>query len=68
MNNYPKDLRKLIDKDKVNVIRTPKSVFQAQLVAWDVLTKRLRPTPTRSSPRWSTRRRSGPRTSSTTGS
>ncbi len=41
MANYPKDLRKLIDKDKVNVIRTPKSVFQAQLAAWDVLTKRL---------------------------
>jgi len=41
MANYPKDLRKLIDKDKVNVLRTPKSVFQAQLNAWDVLTKRL---------------------------
>jgi TRAP-type mannitol/chloroaromatic compound transport system substrate-binding protein len=41
MANYPKDLRKLIDKDKVNVIRTPKSVFVAQLNAWDVLTKRL---------------------------
>jgi TRAP-type mannitol/chloroaromatic compound transport system substrate-binding protein len=41
MANYPKDLRKLIDKDKVNVLRTPKSVFQAQLEAWDILTKRL---------------------------
>jgi len=41
MANYPKDLRKLIDKDKVNVTRTPTSVFQAQLKAWDVLTKRL---------------------------
>jgi TRAP-type mannitol/chloroaromatic compound transport system substrate-binding protein len=41
MNNYPKDLRKLIDKDKVNVLRTPTSVFQAQLEAWDVLTKKL---------------------------
>jgi len=41
MSNYPKDLRKLIDKDKVNVLRTPKSVFQAQLVAWDKLNKRL---------------------------
>ncbi len=41
MDNYPKDLRKLIDKDKVSVTRTPKSVFQAQLVAWDTLTKRL---------------------------
>jgi TRAP-type mannitol/chloroaromatic compound transport system substrate-binding protein len=41
MLNYPADLQKLIHKDKVNVIRTPKSVFQAQLKAWDVLTKRL---------------------------
>jgi TRAP-type mannitol/chloroaromatic compound transport system substrate-binding protein len=41
MANYPKDLQKLIDKDKVNVLRTPKSVFEAQLKAWDVLTKRL---------------------------
>jgi TRAP-type mannitol/chloroaromatic compound transport system substrate-binding protein len=41
MANYPKDLRKLIDKDKVNVIRTPTSVFQAQLEAWDVLTQKL---------------------------
>jgi TRAP-type mannitol/chloroaromatic compound transport system substrate-binding protein len=41
MANYPKDLQKLINKDKVNVIRTPKSVFEAQLAAWDVLTKRL---------------------------
>ncbi len=41
MANYPKDLRKLIDKDKVNVIRTPNSVFQAQLEAWDILTNKL---------------------------
>ncbi len=41
MANYPKDLQKLIHKDKVNVVRTPKSVFQEQLKAWDVLTKRL---------------------------
>ena len=41
MANYPKDLQKLIDKDKVNVLRTPKSVFVEQLKAWDVLTKRL---------------------------
>ena len=41
MANYPKDLQKLINKDKVNVIRTPKSVFEAQLAAWDILTKRL---------------------------
>jgi TRAP-type mannitol/chloroaromatic compound transport system substrate-binding protein len=41
MANYPKDLRKLIDKDKVKVSRTPKAVFESQLKAWDVLTKRL---------------------------
>jgi len=41
MKNYPKDLDILKTKHKVNVIRTPKSVFQAQLVAWDVLTKKL---------------------------
>ncbi len=41
MKNYPKDLQDLIHKDKVNVIRTPKSVFQEQLKAWDTLTKRL---------------------------
>ncbi len=41
MKNYPKDLQELIVKSKVNVSRTPRSVFQAQLDAWDVLTKRL---------------------------
>jgi len=41
MKNYPKDLQVLKTKYKVNVIRTPKSVFQAQLAAWDILTKKL---------------------------
>ncbi|MEX2165028.1 MAG: TRAP transporter substrate-binding protein [Sulfuricaulis sp.] len=41
MANYPKDLQTLIHKDKVNVVRTPKSIFKAQLKAWDKLTKRL---------------------------
>jgi len=41
MKNYPRDLEVLRTKHKVNVLRTPKSVFQAQLAAWDVLTKRL---------------------------
>jgi len=41
MDNYSKDLQILINKHKVNVLRTPKSVFKAQLEAWDVLTKRL---------------------------
>jgi len=41
MDNYSRDLQELINTDKVNVLRTPKSVFEAQLKAWDVLTKRL---------------------------
>jgi TRAP-type mannitol/chloroaromatic compound transport system substrate-binding protein len=41
MDNYSRDLQILKDKHKVKIIRTPKSVFQAQLVAWDKLTKRL---------------------------
>lgn len=41
MDNYSRDLQVLINKHKVNVLRTPKSVFKAQLEAWDVLTKRL---------------------------
>jgi TRAP-type mannitol/chloroaromatic compound transport system substrate-binding protein len=34
---YSKDLQELISKDKVNVIRTPKDVFEAQIKAWDGL-------------------------------
>ena len=41
MDNYSKDLQELINKEKVNVIRTPKSIFEAQLVAWDKITKKL---------------------------
>ena len=41
MDNYSRDLQDLIEKSKVNVIRTPKSVFEAQLAAWDTITKRL---------------------------
>ncbi|KPK09153.1 MAG: C4-dicarboxylate ABC transporter [Betaproteobacteria bacterium SG8_39] len=41
MDNYSRDLQVLINKHKVNVLRTPTSVFKAQLEAWDVLTKRL---------------------------
>ena len=41
MDNYSRDLQVLKNKHKVNVIRTPKSIFQAQLKAWDKLTKRL---------------------------
>ena len=41
MDNYSRDLQELINKHKVNVIRTPKAVFVEQLKAWDVLTKKL---------------------------
>ncbi|HSE01196.1 MAG TPA: TRAP transporter substrate-binding protein [Burkholderiales bacterium] len=41
LDNYSKDLQDLISKHKVNVLRTPKSVMQAQLRAWDGLTKKL---------------------------
>ncbi|MGD9952300.1 MAG: TRAP transporter substrate-binding protein [Burkholderiales bacterium] len=41
MDNYSRDLQILINKHKVNVIRTPKSVMQEQLKAWDVITPRL---------------------------
>ncbi|MCZ7563500.1 MAG: TRAP transporter substrate-binding protein [Burkholderiales bacterium] len=41
MDNYSRDLQSLINKYKVNVVRTPKDIFAAQLKAWDVVTKRL---------------------------
>ncbi len=41
MDNYSRDLDELVTKDKVNVIRTPKSIFAEQLKAWDVVTKKL---------------------------
>ncbi len=41
MKNYSDDLETLRTKFKVNVLRTPKSVFEDQLKAWDVLTKKL---------------------------
>jgi TRAP-type mannitol/chloroaromatic compound transport system substrate-binding protein len=41
MDNYSRDLDELITKDKVNVLRTPQSVFEAQIKAWDVITKKL---------------------------
>ena len=41
MDSYSKDLDGLITQDKVTVQRTPKSVFEAQLKAWDVVTKKL---------------------------
>jgi TRAP-type mannitol/chloroaromatic compound transport system substrate-binding protein len=41
MDEYSKDLQVLKDKHKVNVLRTPQSIFVKQLEAWDVITKRL---------------------------
>ncbi|QOZ06935.1 TRAP transporter substrate-binding protein [Bradyrhizobium sp. CCBAU 51765] len=41
MDYYSKDLQELINKDKVNVQRTPKSVFDAQIKAWDGLIAQL---------------------------
>ena len=40
-NLYSKDLQELIDKDKVAVHRTPQSIFDAQIKAWDGLIKTL---------------------------
>jgi TRAP-type mannitol/chloroaromatic compound transport system substrate-binding protein len=41
MDNYSRDLQDLINKHKVNVIRTPRSIFQEQLKAWDVVNQKL---------------------------
>ncbi|MDP1648809.1 MAG: TRAP transporter substrate-binding protein [Rubrivivax sp.] len=41
MDNYSKDFEALGTTDKVNIIRTPKSIFDAQIKAWDVVTKKL---------------------------
>jgi TRAP-type mannitol/chloroaromatic compound transport system substrate-binding protein len=38
---YSKDLVELREKDKVNVLRTPKDVFDAQIKAWDGLIAQL---------------------------
>src|SRR5688572_6088377 len=41
MDYYSKDLQELISKDKVNVLRTPQAVFDAQIKAWDGLIDQL---------------------------
>ena len=41
MDNYSRDLQDLVSKYGVNVMRTPRDVFQAQLKAWDTLTQKL---------------------------
>jgi len=45
MDYYSKDLQELISKDKVNVLRTPKSVFDDQIKAWDGLIAELNKDP-----------------------
>ncbi|MDP6345340.1 MAG: C4-dicarboxylate ABC transporter, partial [Alphaproteobacteria bacterium] len=45
MDVYSKDLQKLINKHKVNVYRTDKSIMQAQLASWDKVLKRLNKDP-----------------------
>jgi TRAP-type mannitol/chloroaromatic compound transport system substrate-binding protein len=41
MDNYSKDLQELTGKHKVSVTRTPRSIFQEQLKAWDVVNAKL---------------------------
>jgi TRAP-type mannitol/chloroaromatic compound transport system substrate-binding protein len=41
MNEYSRDLQLLKDKHKVNIVRTPRSIFQEQLKAWDVVSTKL---------------------------
>jgi TRAP-type mannitol/chloroaromatic compound transport system substrate-binding protein len=41
MDNYSRDLQDLINKHKVNVIRTPRTIFEAQLKAWDTINEKL---------------------------
>jgi TRAP-type mannitol/chloroaromatic compound transport system substrate-binding protein len=38
---YSRDLQELITKDKVNVLRTPQSIFDAQIQAWDGVTAKV---------------------------
>jgi TRAP-type mannitol/chloroaromatic compound transport system substrate-binding protein len=41
MDSYSKDLKELIEKDKVNVYRTDTSIMQAQLASWDKVLAKL---------------------------
>jgi TRAP-type mannitol/chloroaromatic compound transport system substrate-binding protein len=41
MDQYSRDLQELKEKDKVNVLRTPKDVFEAQIKAWDGIIETL---------------------------
>jgi TRAP-type mannitol/chloroaromatic compound transport system substrate-binding protein len=44
-NQYSKDLQELMEKEKVNVQRTPQDVFDAQIKAWDGLIAQLEKDP-----------------------
>ncbi|MEW6689968.1 MAG: TRAP transporter substrate-binding protein [Pseudomonadota bacterium] len=46
MENYSRDLQILKEKHKVNVIKTPRSIMQEQLKAWDKLAADLSKDPT----------------------
>lgn len=41
MDSYSRDLKSLVEKDKVNVYRTDRSIMQEQLVAWDKVLSEL---------------------------
>lgn len=45
MHYYSNDLQDLINKEKVNVVRTSKDIFEAQIKAWDGLIKDLEKDP-----------------------
>jgi TRAP-type mannitol/chloroaromatic compound transport system substrate-binding protein len=45
MHYYSNDLQELINNDKVNVLRTSKDIFEAQIKAWDGLIKDLEKDP-----------------------
>ena len=45
MHYYSNDLQDLINKEKVNVVRTSKDIFEAQIKAWDGLIKELEKDP-----------------------
>ena len=41
MRQYSDDLQELMNKDKVNVLRTPQAVFDSQIKAWDGVTAKV---------------------------
>ncbi len=41
MDNYSRDLQELKTRHKVNVLRTPAAIFDAQIKAWDTINKKL---------------------------